>query len=220
MLQPVAHRDALAATEQEIVDGFLDLEDVDVDAEVGIAAADTLDRARHHHLRDARYRADAQLRQSAAADLGDELGEVVHLLVDAVDLLEDVLGFRRREIAAVLALEEADAERAFGIFDEAADPRGRNVEQLRRAADGARHHHGTDHFNLAQRHHVLGIRKIIVVAIISREPRGHPAANVRQRELAARARAAATAFSSTVLRATRCRVVPGARFAAPRARTR
>src|SRR5206468_318537 len=112
MLEPVAHRYALAAAEQEIVDGFLQLEDVDVDAEIGIAAPHALDRARHHHLRDARHRADAQLRQRAASDLGDDLGEIVDLLVDAVDLLENVLGLRRREVATVLALEEADAERA------------------------------------------------------------------------------------------------------------
>src|SRR6266702_5895022 len=121
MFEPVAHRHALAAAEQEIVDGLLELEDIDVDAEIRIAAADALDRARHHHLRDARHRTDAQFRQSAAADLGDDLGEIVDLLVDAVDLLKNVFGFRRRKIAAVLALEEADAERALGVFDETAD---------------------------------------------------------------------------------------------------
>src|SRR3954468_11338035 len=109
MLQAVAHRHALAAAEHEVVDGFLELEDVDVDAEIRIAPPDPLDRARHHDLRNARHRADAQFRQSAASDLGDDLGEIIDLLVDAVDLLEDAAGFGRREIAPVLTLEEANA---------------------------------------------------------------------------------------------------------------
>ena len=91
MIEPVAHGDALALAEQEIVDRLLDLEDVDVDAQIGIAPPDALDRARHHDLGDARHRTDAQFRQRAAADPGDDLGEIVDLLVDAVDLLEDVL---------------------------------------------------------------------------------------------------------------------------------
>ena len=126
--------------------------------QIRIAAPDALDRARHHDLGDARHRADAQFRQIAASDLGDDLGEIVDLLVDAVDLLEDVLGFRCREIAAVLALEEADAERLLGVFHQPADARRRHVEQLRRAADRAGHHHGADHLDLAQRHHVQQLR--------------------------------------------------------------
>ncbi len=39
MLEPVAHRDALATAEQQIVDGLFELADVDVDAEIRIAAA-------------------------------------------------------------------------------------------------------------------------------------------------------------------------------------
>src|SRR4051812_36118248 len=69
MLQAVAHRHALAAAEHEIVDGFLELENVDVNAEIRIAPPDPLDRARHHDLRNAWHRSDAQFRQSAASDL-------------------------------------------------------------------------------------------------------------------------------------------------------
>ena len=154
MIEPIAHGDAIATAQQQIIDGLLDLEDVDVDPQLRIAAPNPLDRARHHHLRDAGYGADTQFGQVTAPDLGDDLGEIIHLLVDAVDLLEDVAGFRRREIAPVLALEEADAQRFLGVFHQTADAGRRHVEQPRRTADRARHHHGPDHLDLAKRHHV------------------------------------------------------------------
>ena len=116
----------------------------------GIAAPHPLDRARHHDLRDARHRADTQFGQIAAPDLGDDLGEIIHLLVDAVDLLEDVAGFRGREIAPVLALEEANAQGFLGVFHQPADAGRRHVQKPRRAADRAGHHHGADHLDLAQ----------------------------------------------------------------------
>src|SRR6185295_5796417 len=157
MLEPVAHGDAIATAQQQIVDGLLDLEDVDVDPQLRIAAPDPLDRARHHHLRNAGHGADAQFGQIAASDLGDDLGEIIHLLVDAVDLLEDVAGFRRREIAPVLALEEADAQGLLGVFHQPADAGRRYVEKPRRAADRASYHHGADHLDLAKRHHVRSL---------------------------------------------------------------
>src|SRR6266700_546107 len=89
----------------------------------------------------------------SAADLSDEVGEIVDLLVDGIDLLKDQLRVRRRKIAAVLAREEADAERALGIFDEPADARRRDVEEFRGTADRSRNHHGANDFYLSQRHH-------------------------------------------------------------------
>ena len=55
MIEPIAHGDAIATAQQQIIDGLLDLEDVDVDPQLRIAAPNPLDRARHHHLRDAGY---------------------------------------------------------------------------------------------------------------------------------------------------------------------
>jgi hypothetical protein len=124
VLELVAHGDAIAPAEQEIIDRLLDFQDVDVDAQVRIAPPHPLDRARHHHLRNARHRTDAQFRQRAVADLRDDLGEIVDLLVDAVDLLENALGFGGRKIASVLTLEEADAERFLGVFYQPADAGG------------------------------------------------------------------------------------------------
>ena len=156
VIEPIAHGDAIAPAEQQVIDGFLDLEDVDVDAQLRVAPPDSLDGARHHDLRNARYRTDTQFRQRAASDLGDDFGEIIDLLVDPVDLFEDALCFRRGEIASILALEESDAERFLGIFDQTADAGCRHIEQLGRAADGACHHDGADDFDLAQRHHIPG----------------------------------------------------------------
>src|SRR6516165_274738 len=73
--------------------------------------------------------------------------------IDRVDLLEDQLGVGRREIAAVLPREEADAERALGIFDEAADSRRRDIEEFCGTRDRAGNHYGTNDFDLSERHH-------------------------------------------------------------------
>ena len=53
-------------------------------------------------------------------------------------------------------------------------PGADTLRQLRRAADRAGHHHGPDHLDLAQRHHVWASRTIFR-SIISRKARGHPA---------------------------------------------
>ena len=50
VVEPIAHGDAIAAVEQEIIDGLLDLEDVDVDAKLGVAPPHALDGAGHHDL--------------------------------------------------------------------------------------------------------------------------------------------------------------------------
>ena len=89
MVEPITHGDAIALVQQQIVDRLLDLEDVDVDAQIGIAPPDPLDRAGHHDLGNAGHRADAQFRQRAVPDLRNDFGEIVDLLVDAVDLLKN-----------------------------------------------------------------------------------------------------------------------------------
>ena len=157
MIQPVADRGAVALAKQQIVDHLLEFEDVDVHLQVGVALADSLYGTRHHDLRDARHRADPQLGKMAAADLADDVAEIVDLLVDGVDLLEDDFGVLGREVAAVLPHEEANAERALGIFDEPADAGRGDVEKLRRASDRSRDHHGPNDFDLPQRHHRRGI---------------------------------------------------------------
>src|SRR6185312_12567137 len=137
MVEAIADGGAIALVEQEIVDHLLDLENIDVHLQVGVALADLLDRARHHDLGDARHRSDSELRELTAADLADDVGEIIDLFIDGVDLFEDELGILCRKVAAVLAHEEADAERTLGIFDETADPWRGNVEKLGRAGDRA-----------------------------------------------------------------------------------
>src|ERR1700752_3579828 len=148
MMEPIAHRDAITPAEQEKIDGLLDLEDVDVDPQVGISSPHPLDRAGHHDLGNAGHRTNAQLRQRTMSDLGDDLAEVVDFLVNTVVLFKDVLGFGRWEIAPALALEESDTKRFLGLFHQSADTRRRHVEKLGRAANGARHHDRPDNLDL------------------------------------------------------------------------
>jgi len=61
MVESVADCRAIALAEQEVVDRLLDLQDVDIHPQVGITPSRLLHRARHHHLRNARHRSDAQL---------------------------------------------------------------------------------------------------------------------------------------------------------------
>ena len=61
VIEPIAHGNAITSAEQQIIDGLLDLEDVDVDSQFRVAPPHPLDRPRHHDLRDARHRTNAQL---------------------------------------------------------------------------------------------------------------------------------------------------------------
>src|SRR5882757_433064 len=123
VIEPIAHRNAIASTKQQEIDRLLDLEDVDVNSQVGVTPPDALDRAGHHNLGNARHRTDAQLRQRTLSDLGDDLGKIIDLLVDSVDLFKNILRFGRRKITPILALEESDAERSLGVFHQPADTR-------------------------------------------------------------------------------------------------
>jgi hypothetical protein len=44
------------------------------------------------------------------SDFGDDLGEVIDLFVNTINLFKNALRFGRRKIAPILALEESDAE--------------------------------------------------------------------------------------------------------------
>src|SRR5450631_283402 len=61
VIEPIAHRNAIASAKQQKIDRFLDLEDVDVNSQVGVTPPDALDRSGHHNLGNARHRTDAQL---------------------------------------------------------------------------------------------------------------------------------------------------------------
>ena len=133
---------------QQVVDGFLDLQDVQVDIEVGKPPAYTLHRPRGDELRDRRYGSEGQFRLAAPVELVDRKAEVPDLLVDLVELIEQRLGFRRRHEQACLALEQPDTEGFLGVLDEPADARRRHVEQAGGAVDRAGQHDRTDHLDL------------------------------------------------------------------------
>ena len=70
----VGHRHELAALEEEVVDRLLDLEDVEVDVELGEAPADVADGARGEELRDRGHRGEGELGVAAALQRGERRG--------------------------------------------------------------------------------------------------------------------------------------------------
>ena len=153
MLELVADGDDLALAEQEVVDGLLDLEDVDIDQQVWKLGADVGDGARHHDVGDAGHRADLQFQVGAALQALDDELQVLDLVVDAVDLAEDVAGLARRRVAPALAAEELQAEQRLGMLHDAADAGRGDVEKARGAADAAGDHDGADDFDLPEGEH-------------------------------------------------------------------
>ena len=151
MVEAIARRHELAALEQEIVDGLLDLQDVEVDVELGEALADLHHRAGGDELRDRGHRGEGELGLGAALQPVEGVGEPGHLLEDLVDLLEDRCRLGRRHEKAGLALEEPHPEALLGVLHQPADPGRGDVQILGRALDGAGHHDRADHLDLSQR---------------------------------------------------------------------
>ena len=110
VVDAVAHCHGLAPTQQEIVNRLLDLEDVDVDRQLGKGAAQPDDCPRHHDIGDARDRGDTQLLSLARSDPLDRKLQILDLAVDSIQVVEDVAGFRGWHIAALTAIEQPDTE--------------------------------------------------------------------------------------------------------------
>ena len=151
VFEAVADRHHLAASEQQIVDRILDLQDVEVDLEVDIFASDDRDGARHHEVADARRRADLKFRAFAPRERVDRDFEVVDVAMDFVDLSEDSSRLGRRDEPAAEADEKLHPKRVFGVLHEPAQSRRGDVEMSRRSGQCPRHHHGPNNFDLAQR---------------------------------------------------------------------
>ncbi len=80
---------------------------------LGNAFAHVGDGARHHHIGDARHRGDLELDAGAALDPGNNELQILDLVVDAVDLVENRIGFPRRAVAAASAVKQLDPQPTF-----------------------------------------------------------------------------------------------------------
>ena len=89
MLQTRTHRRHFAAPEQEKVDRVLDLEDVEIDQKIGIAAAQVRHRQRRHRVADARRRSELELRALASLERPDRELEVFEVAMKLIDLGEN-----------------------------------------------------------------------------------------------------------------------------------
>ena len=153
MLQTRTHRRHLAAPEQKKVDRVLDLEDVEIDQKIGIAAAQVRHRQRRHCVADARRRAEPELRAVAPLQRPDREVEVVEVAVKLVDLGEDRRRLGRRNETPSAPREEPRAERILGVFHQSAETRRGDVQEPRRPGDASGQHDGADDFDLAQGQH-------------------------------------------------------------------
>ena len=153
MIEAIAHGHQFAAPVQQVVDGLLDFQDVDVHYQIGILLAQALDGPWHQELRDAGHGGEREDRGGAALEGFDGMLEVLHLSVDVVDLIDDAFGFRGRDEATVAAGKQPHAEHRLGVLHDPAYPRGGNVEKTGRTIHGACHHDGPDHLDLPQGQH-------------------------------------------------------------------
>ena len=153
MLQTGTHRRHFAAREQEKVDRVLDLEDVEIDQKIGVAAAQVRHRQRRHRVADARRRSKLELRAVAPLQRPDRELKVFEVAVKLVDLGEDRRRLGRRNETPSAPREELRAERVLGVFHQPAEPRRGDVEEPRRSGDRSRQHDRADDFDLAQGQH-------------------------------------------------------------------
>src|SRR4249920_1487776 len=131
----------------------LNFQNINVYQQIGEHFAQVGNRARHHDVCDARYRANFEFGIGATLDPRNDELQIFNLVVDTVDLTEYGVGLGRRAVTTASAAEQLDSNQSLGVFHQAADARRRDVQQSRRATDGTRYHDRTDDFDLAQRKH-------------------------------------------------------------------
>src|SRR5262249_2306424 len=154
VLEGVAHGHQLTLVQHDIINRFFDLEDVQVCPDVWVALASQLYGARHHHVRDARHRADAQLETLAGFHAIQHAGEIVDPAVDRVELLEHVSRIRGRNVASLAPVEDAQTEATFRVLHESANAGCRDSQQLGSAGNAAGDHHSPENLDLAEGQHV------------------------------------------------------------------
>ena len=109
VIEARTHGDHLALSEQKIVDGLFDLEQVDVDHQIRKTGQKQFDRARDHHLRNGRGSSNPEFLRSAAVDLADDVPKVLDSAENDVDLLEDFLRRCGRHEPSTALVEELHA---------------------------------------------------------------------------------------------------------------
>src|SRR5260370_222856 len=116
VIEARTHGDNLALSEQQVVDGLLDLQQVDIDRQVRKPGQKQLDRTRDHHLRNGRGRSNLEFLRSAAVDFADDVPKVLDSAENDVDLLEDFLRSRGRHEPSTALVEELHAQRLLRVL--------------------------------------------------------------------------------------------------------
>ena len=152
VVEAVAGGDELAPLQQQVFDGLLDLQHVQVDVELGEAAAHLHHRARGDELGDGGHRGEGELgiRPRASAGRARRTGRTSS---------GGSAGSARRPApprppaakSPALRSKRRTPRLSSVCLSEAADPRRRHVQEFGRALDRPGHHHGADDLDLSQR---------------------------------------------------------------------
>jgi len=95
MFKTIADGDDLSTPEQQIVDRILELEDVEIDHEIGVFSPNVRNCARRHDAPDTRRRAELQLRPLAPRESIDRESEILDVAMNLIDLSKDGSGLGR-----------------------------------------------------------------------------------------------------------------------------
>ncbi len=155
MRDVVAHRDNLALAEQQIIDRFLDFEDVDVHLDIRIAVKQRGNGLRHHDVGDTGNRPDRQLDTQTTLKPPDRILEVVDLAMNFLQLRKNITSLVGGNVTSGFLDEELDAERSFDVLHRPADAGLGNVHQASGAGDRAGNHDCPHDLDLAQGQHRL-----------------------------------------------------------------
>src|SRR5690606_22705376 len=115
--------------QHEVIDGLLDLDQLDIDPHIRKTVPEARDRPRNHRLGDAGYRSDGKLDALAAPQLAQGEVEMPELLVDFLELFENILRLGCGNQSSAVAHEQRDAEIAFQVLQRPADAGLRDIEE-------------------------------------------------------------------------------------------
>jgi hypothetical protein len=120
------------------------------DVHVGVLRAEVGYGLGHQPLPDAGAGHHMQKAAPALGQVVRQFIDALHACIDVLDLAKQPLGLGRGVQPALDALEQREADLRFGVRQQPAHGRLRDMQGLRGATDGTRGHDGAKDFDLAQ----------------------------------------------------------------------
>ena len=142
----------------ELAQQIVVMDGLQVELHIFVGAQEARDRGRNGVERERGQRRDAQRSADAAAQVPPRLAQGMDPVLDLADLGEQDMRILGRHQPAIGALEQLEAEQAFGVAQHLRDRRLRHVERPRRGADRTVDVDGVENLDVAQVH--VGMRPI------------------------------------------------------------